>query len=473
MVKAPASTAAARHAGAVPLAARLRARRAWLVAALVVADVVIIQASLLVLDTMRGGQWRLLHHPAAFKLALLATGSIVVAHFAVGLYDRPWERGRATMAALCLWGAALALGIFAAARTLLGMRLISQSVLLAAWAATAVSSVVIRLIAAEVARRDPPHRTLLLGAGSRAAELLRRIRQAGGREVVGFVDDDPGVRGSVDGVPVLGGTDEAASLVREHGVTEVVVATDALPPERKLELGWDVAAQGVRVVTLPSVYDLLVQQARIRQIRDLLAFELPDGPPRGSQALFKRGVDVALALFVVVALAPVWLLIALAIRLESRGPVIYTQERVGQGGRHFRVYKFRTMVEGAESDTGPVLARRDDPRSTAVGRVLRRLSLDELPQAMNVLRGQMSVVGPRPERPEFVEQYLHAVPGYAERTLVRPGVTGLAQVVGRYDTPAAEKLKYDLLYIRSASLLLDARIIVETVRMILAGRPRH
>jgi lipopolysaccharide/colanic/teichoic acid biosynthesis glycosyltransferase len=169
--------------------------------------------------------------------------------------------------------------------------------------------------------------------------------------------------------------------------------------------------------------------------------------------------------------APVMLAAAAAIRLTSPGPAVYRQMRVGAGGGEFCLYKLRTMVLDAERDTGPVMAVRDDKRITAVGRVLRAARIDELPQLINVLRGEMSLVGPRPERPHFVAKFMRRVPGYGMRHAVRPGMTGMAQVCGDYSTAPERKLRYDLMYIRNGSMALDAEIFLRTIGTVLrAGR---
>ena len=189
--------------------------------------------------------------------------------------------------------------------------------------------------------------------------------------------------------------------------------------------------------------------------------------------VLKRIVDVAAALIGLVITAPIMALTALAIKLDSKGPTIYTQERVGRFGELFRMYKFRTMVVDAEA-SGPVWAQSDeDPRMTRVGRVLRRTHLDELPQLVNVLGGEMSLVGPRPERPHFVEELNGAIQRYDERLLIKPGMTGLAQVHYRYDQSLADvkrKLRFDLLYIKRMCLALDARILAWTVFVVVTGR---
>lgn len=185
----------------------------------------------------------------------------------------------------------------------------------------------------------------------------------------------------------------------------------------------------------------------------------------------KRALDLTAALGLGLLLLPALLLVAAAIKLTSRGPVLYRQERVGLGGRVFRIYKFRTMRLDAEAQSGPVWATHNDPRCTRLGRWLRRSSVDELPQLLNVLRGEMSLVGPRPERPYFVARFERQLPGYAERHAMRPGVTGWAQVHGlRGNTSIERRLEFDLHYVRQWSLGLDLRILLLTPRELLGGR---
>ncbi|MFZ5908137.1 MAG: sugar transferase [Nitrospirota bacterium] len=190
--------------------------------------------------------------------------------------------------------------------------------------------------------------------------------------------------------------------------------------------------------------------------------------------LFKRPLDLAILLSAHLVLFPVWLLlwilIPLLIWLEDRGPVFYTQERVGRNGRVFRVYKFRSMIPDAEKQTGAVWASEHDPRVTKVGRVLRATAMDELPQLWNILKGDMSFVGPRAERPELVKKFAREIRNYRRRFEVRPGLTGVAQVYGRYDTPPRNKLRYDLLYVKKQSLLLDIKLILLSVWITLKGK---
>jgi lipopolysaccharide/colanic/teichoic acid biosynthesis glycosyltransferase len=184
----------------------------------------------------------------------------------------------------------------------------------------------------------------------------------------------------------------------------------------------------------------------------------------------KRTLDVVVSALGLAVSLPLWALVGLAVVLENGRPIFYTQSRVGMGGRVFRVLKFRSMIREAEKYSGPVLAEADDPRITHIGRLLRKTAMDELPQVWNILKGDMSFVGPRPERPEFVWQFASRVPGYALRHQVRPGLTGMAQVYKHYTTEPEEKLVFDLLYIRRCSLLVDAMLFFKSWGNTLLGR---
>ncbi len=191
---------------------------------------------------------------------------------------------------------------------------------------------------------------------------------------------------------------------------------------------------------------------------------------RPVQDALKRGADIVVSALGLLVSAPAWLLIGAAIVADDGRPILYSQPRVGRGGRVFQVLKFRSMRKDAESRTGAVLATRDDPRVTRLGRILRKTALDEIPQIVNILKGDMSWVGPRPERPEFVHQFTTLLPDYPKRHQVRPGLTGMAQVYGRYYSEAAEKLEYDLEYVRTRSLLLDLKLFIVSWIVTFKGR---
>ncbi len=221
---------------------------------------------------------------------------------------------------------------------------------------------------------------------------------------------------------------------------------------------------------LPSAYETLIGRLRFRPLGELPLLEVGSSPPQGLPAAAKRAMDILAASAGLLLAAPFLALAAAAIRITSGPPVFYTQERVGRDRESFRLWKLRTMRTGAEEATGAVLASRDDPRVTGVGRFLRASRLDEVPQLFNVLRGEMSLVGPRPERPEFVEAFEKEISGYGLRFAVRPGLTGLAQVSGEYETHPKIKLRYDLAYVNNWSLALDLVILARTLPVVLTRR---
>jgi len=221
---------------------------------------------------------------------------------------------------------------------------------------------------------------------------------------------------------------------------------------------------------LPSPYETLIGRLRFRPLGELPLLEVRTAPPQGVGAAVKRAADVLAAALGLVLLSPVLAGAALAVWGLSGRPVFFAQERVGRNRRVFRLLKLRTMRAGAEDETGAVLASPHDPRVTRIGRWLRSTRIDEIPQLVNVLRGEMSLVGPRPERPEFVERFEREIPGYALRLTVRPGLTGFAQISGEYDTSAQIKLRYDLAYVNNWSLAMDAVILARTLPVVLSRR---
>jgi exopolysaccharide biosynthesis polyprenyl glycosylphosphotransferase len=271
---------------------------------------------------------------------------------------------------------------------------------------------------------------------------------------------------------VMGGIDDLSRLIPEKGIRDVLISLDSQDHSRLLEVIAQCSASDVGLKIVPDLYDIISGQARTNQIYGFPLIEIsPQLMPPWEEAV-KRSIDVLVSGFVLVVGSPLWLMIALAIKLESRGPVFYRQERVGKEGERFNIIKFRSMYQDAESQ-GPQWANRKDPRVTKVGRVLRNLHLDEVPQLVNVLDGRMSLVGPRPERPMFVEKLSHDIPMYPRRLKVRPGITGWAQVKHKYDETIEDvrkKVEYDLYYIENMSLRMDFKILLSTVSHMLLGK---
>ncbi|RPJ39261.1 MAG: sugar transferase [Planctomycetaceae bacterium] len=332
-------------------------------------------------------------------------------------------------------------------------------------------------------------RILIVGAGESGremAQVLAATPQLGnpyagsGYRLVGFVDDDPDkLETLVEGVPVLGNRYQLLRLVKAYDIDLIVVAVTYSPqihPEL-FQFLLDCREQGLSLESMTSLYERLTGKVSVQHAGRNLGVVVPqaDAPTRHLSSAAKRLVDLAAGLLGLVVLALFSPCVALANSIFSPGPLFYRQERVGKGGRTFWVYKFRSMVPAAERECGAVWAAKDDCRITPVGRILRKTRLDELPQFWNVLKGEMSLIGPRPERPEFVANLMRVVPFYQARHAVRPGITGWAQVRYPYGSSVEDalvKLQYDLYYIKRQSLYLELSIVAKTVRVILGLQGR-
>ncbi|HUP35712.1 MAG TPA: undecaprenyl-phosphate glucose phosphotransferase [Candidatus Limnocylindria bacterium] len=317
-------------------------------------------------------------------------------------------------------------------------------------------------------------RVLIAGAadlGRMVADKLLQHRELGFK-VVGFLDD----RAAKDnigyrGLPLLGTLADADDVIRTEQIDHVYVALPLEEHVKMLGLVEVTNRENVEVHVVPDLLQFIALRARLENLDGVPIISLNDVPLRGFNSVLKRAIDVAISGAALLVIAIPFAVIALLIRRTSAGSVFYTQERMGLDGKAFHVYKFRSMYQGAEDETGPIWARDNDPRCTPVGRWLRRLDLDELPQLWNVLRGDMSIVGPRPERPYFVEQFKHRIPQYMLRHKVKAGITGWAQVNGwRGNTSLEKRIEYDLYYIENWSVGLDIKIMWLTV---LRGLQKH
>jgi sugar transferase (PEP-CTERM system associated) len=333
--------------------------------------------------------------------------------------------------------------------------------------------IVSRLVYEYLSRSGRGRRRLLfLGIGQEAQRTAREILDERSREweLVGFLVHDEEEQGwRIGGRPVLGRFDDLERIVREQRVQRVVVA---VPDRRKmlpLEALLRIRLQGVEIVEEPHVHEEIAGKIPVEELRpSWLIFSHGFSMGRLRQ-LTKRVFDVVVAAVGLVLSSPIALLTALAIRLESPGPIIYRQKRVGQGGKEFTVYKFRSMRQDAEKGGKAIWAQENDPRATRVGKFIRKTRIDEIPQMWNVLQGTMSFVGPRPERLVFVEKLRREIPFYDQRHAVKPGITGWAQVRFRYgsdEDDAVEKLRHDMFYIKLHSILFDLRILLDTVRVV-------
>ncbi|MBI4641168.1 MAG: undecaprenyl-phosphate glucose phosphotransferase [Candidatus Tectomicrobia bacterium] len=308
---------------------------------------------------------------------------------------------------------------------------------------------------------------LIVGAGPVGQSLLEKIElhPEMGFQVVGFLDEDPTRVGSfVKGKPILGSLDSLAKVTEEKAVDQVFITLPLNSYERLEDLInslWEGVAD---VKIIPDFLHFMKLNAGIEEFEGLPIIRLSEGPMVGWNRVIKRVIDVICATIALLLFAPLMVVIALLIKLTSPGSVFYRQERVGLDGKPFIIYKFRTMGVDAEEETGAVWATPDDERRTKLGAFLRRTSFDETPQFFNVLKGEMSLVGPRPERPIFVEQFRKSIPQYMLRHKVKSGITGWAQVNGwRGNTSLEKRIEYDLYYIEHWSLFFDLKIIWLTI----------
>ena len=265
----------------------------------------------------------------------------------------------------------------------------------------------------------------------------------------------------------LGTPSNHAENLKAIEQADIILIGESIPVEHKEQLLRLANEKMKMVVLVPTLYEISCNKMYLWQIDDLPTQRVSRMRLTLEQRILKRTLDITIALAALVILLPVMLITAIIVKLDSPGPVIYSQIRVGRFGKEFKVHKFRSMSQDAEAKTGPVLAGENDPRITKFGRFMRATRLDELPQLINVLKGEMSIVGPRPERPFFVEQFIKEKPEYAYRHNVKPGITGLAQIAGKYNTTAYDKLVYDLIYIQNVSVINDLTIMLQTLKVLI------
>jgi exopolysaccharide biosynthesis polyprenyl glycosylphosphotransferase len=315
-------------------------------------------------------------------------------------------------------------------------------------------------------------RLLIVGTEDVGRMILQKVRQMPrlGYEVVGFVDGASHRGAQIMGVPVLGEVDDIPDLIQEYEIEEVIIGRPELSHQEVLAIISRCERGQVGIKIFPDLFQIIATELSIGDLGGLPLLTVRDVALRGWKLTLKRIVDLAGSAVGLIILSPVLMLTAVAIKLDSRGPAFYAQERMGLDAKPFWCLKFRSMYTDAERD-GPGWTTEDDPRVTFLGRFLRRFSVDELPQLINVFLGDMSLVGPRPERPVYVEQFRRSIPRYMDRHREKAGMTGWAQVNGlRGDTSIAERTKYDLWYIENWSLWLDFKIMLRTLIAVLGDR---
>ncbi len=316
-------------------------------------------------------------------------------------------------------------------------------------------------------------RLLVVGTGDISRIILQRILWSPhlGYDVVGVINGDDNVS-SVLGVPVLGEAEDLPELIANLHIDEVIIAIPEKGHREAVRIISYCERGRVSIKIFPDIFQFVTKDAGIDDLGGLPLLTVRDSALRGYMMIIKRLMDFAGALFGLIVLAPLLLLVAIAIKLESPGPAFFVQTRMGLDGKPFRMLKFRSMRRDAEKD-GPGWTVDNDPRQTRLGRLIRRIDVDEFPNLINVLIGEMSLVGPRPEQPYYVEEFRNTVPRYMDRHREKAGMTGWAQVNGlRGDTSIIERTKYDLWYTENWSILLDIKILLRTAWQMLAGRNR-
>ncbi|MFN3532475.1 MAG: undecaprenyl-phosphate glucose phosphotransferase [Candidatus Brocadia sp.] len=304
---------------------------------------------------------------------------------------------------------------------------------------------------------------LILGTEKLGQDLVKKLQKHPelGIQISGFLTNDSNnIGNTMQGIKVLGKYQDVREFITKLGIDIVFVA---LPfdahNQLKEVLNW-IGDEMVSIMVLPDLFEFITLRGSVSEFEGMPLISLRDTPLYGWNIIVKRVLDVVFAALVIISTAPLMLIIAILIKLTSEGPILFKQERMGMDGKIFNMLKFRTMLVNAEQETGPVWTQKGDPRCTKIGKLLRRTSLDELPQFFNVLRGDMSIVGPRPERPVFIENFRSTIPKYMLRHKMKAGITGWAQVCGwRGNTSLEKRIEYDLYYIENWSLNFDLKII--------------
>ncbi len=472
---------------------RHRSQLRWLRLVLVGADAILINVAFALAYIIRYRlQWFRAVDPAYYTdftaylpFAALLTVLLIAAYAIGGLYGE--QRGRRLWSDIIgiINGTATGIGVMIIIvffwRPLFYSRLIFVYTAILVISLLILARLVLRASLAYLRKRGiGVVRVIVVGAGELGRMIMRNVvaNPALGYEIIGFVDDNPSKSATNIGrFRALGTIDRLGEILAAEDVDEVIITLPWQYYRRIMRVMAESERAGVRTRVVPDLFQLRLGRVEVDTLNGIPLLGLRDVALPRHQLLIKRGMDIILSALALVALAPLMGLIAVAIKLDSpNGPILFRQVRVGKDGRHFHLYKFRSMIPEAEAikrkltemneADGPLFKIRNDPRRTRVGRILRRFSLDELPQLINVLRGEMSLVGPRPALPEEVAQY---EPWHHKRLTVTPGITGLWQISGRSDLSFDEMVLLDIYYVENWSLLLDLRILLVTIPKVILG----
>jgi exopolysaccharide biosynthesis polyprenyl glycosylphosphotransferase len=456
--------------------------RGLYVLALIISDLVMLRLAFVLayrmrlLGDIRPGQPS--DPPSTYDDLAVLCVLVIVLIFAVRRLYIP-RRGFGRVDLLYQVGAAVGLGWLAALSvTFFAYRALEPPrLMLVYWALLSIAlvwlmRVVLDALSREAHRRGHDlERVLIVGDGENAQLVEAKIRAAPelGYRIAGFISNgspDPKVQ------PVLGGLADIPDIVRDQAVGEVIIAWPGISHHELIDIVTGCTRMRVDIKIFPDIFELMAREVETSELTGLPLMRVRDVALRGWMRFLKRALDVAVSWSMLVLLSPWLLCMALLVKLTSpRGPILHVQERVGLDGRPFYMLKFRSMRPDAEAESGPVWAVPNDPRRTRLGELIRRFSLDEFPQLINVLVGEMSLVGPRPERPEFVAQFANLVPRYRERHMEKAGMTGWAQVNGlRGQTSIVERTEYDLFYVETWSLAFDIKILLKTLAAVIRDR---
>ena len=321
--------------------------------------------------------------------------------------------------------------------------------------------------------------TLIVGFNSKATEVHDQLlkHRALGLDVKGYVSVNENSLGKIfSDAEVIGCINDIDMLIDEVNAKEVIIALEEKENDMLINLISKCETKNVGLKIVPDLYEILSGQAKTAQIYGIPLIDImPQLMPEWEKKL-KRLLDIFVSLLILIVTSPVCVVSAIAIKLDSEGPILFKQERCGLSGKIFKILKFRSMKKDAEKSTGPIWSQKNDPRITRIGKIIRKIRIDEIPQFINVLKGEMSIVGPRPERPYFVEKLSAEIPYYKRRFRVRPGITGWAQVKHKYDETLEDvkiKLRYDLFYIENISLRMDFKIIFRTIFVVLLAKGHY
>ena len=358
---------------------------------------------------------------------------------------------------------------------------IESSMLLTIWFYLVVGLTLNRLLIRRIqktllAKGFGKKNTLVIGSGEKAINIAKHLLSfSNSHNLLGFINssEKDSFELSKIKLPKLGNVNNLSEIIEEYNANEIVIALEKTNHSLLLDILTKANGSSISLRIIPDMYEVISGLAKTEELYGLPLVDINTEILSVQQKFAKRIIDIIFSFIILLGFSPVWILVSLIIKIESKGPILYRQKRVGQNGKIFIINKFRSMKDEAENTTGPVWAIEEDPRITKVGKILRKYRIDEIPQFINVLFGDMSVVGPRPERPFFIKKLIKEFPFYYRRHKIRPGITGWAQIKQSYDSSLSdvkEKLKYDFFYIENMSLSLDLQIMIRTFIVMISAK---